>query len=259
MLPTITAAALAGLVGSPHCVGMCGPFALACGNRLRDSLAWHAGKILTYATLGAVAGWTGRSVPGPAWVASAISAALVIWFAAALAGLAPEPTLRVPGLTRLAGRTARRDGLASRLLFGVANGLLPCGLVYAALGIAVASADPRTGALAMAAFGVGTVPALSAFALGVRRLATDRPWTRKALAVLVLLTGLWIVAQRHRMAAGHTPPDPPSNSMSFNVGPAHTSYSREEPESFCGKLPHTRGGAALPGVNAGTGAWLRGP
>jgi len=201
-------------------------------------MAWHAGKTLSYATLGALAGWTGHSVPGPAWVATALSSILVIWFAAALAGLAPEPTVRLPGLARLAGRAALRDDVTSRLLFGIANGLLPCGLVYAALGIAVASADARTGALAMAAFGAGTVPALSAFALGVRRLAADRPWTRKALALLVLVTGLWIVAQRHRMAAGRTPPDPPSNSMSFNVGPAPPSYSREEPESFCGKLPH---------------------
>jgi sulfite exporter TauE/SafE len=248
MLPAIAAAALAGLVGSPHCVGMCGPFALACGGRLRHSLAWHTGKTLTYVTLGAVAGWTGHSVPGPAWIATAVSAALVIWFAAALAGWAPEPTLRFPGLARLAGRAAQRDDLGSRLLFGIANGFLPCGLVYAALGIAVASADARTGALAMAAFGIGTVPALSAFALGVRHLAADSPWTRKALAILVLVTGLWMVVRRQRMAEGHTTPDPPSNSVSFNVGLAIPSYSREEPESFCGRLPHI-----------GTEPSLRGP
>jgi len=239
MLPAIAAAALAGLLGSPHCVGMCGPFALACGGRLGHGLAWHAGKTLTYATLGAIAGWTGHSVPGPAWVATAISAALVVWFAAALAGLAPEPALRVPGLSRLAGRAAQRDDLASRFLFGVANGTLPCGLVYAALGVAVASADPLTGCLAMAAFGLGTVPALTAFAWGLRRIAADRPWTRRALAALVLVTGLWMVVHRQRMAPGHTPPDPPSNSMRLNVGPRQASYSREEPESFCGKLPHT--------------------
>jgi sulfite exporter TauE/SafE len=123
-----------------------------------------------------------------------------------------------------------------------------CGLVYAALGIAVASADARTGALAMAAFGIGTVPALSAFALGVRHLAADSPWTRKALAILVLVTGLWMVVRRQRMAEGHTTPDPPSNSVSFNVGLAIPSYSREEPESFCGRLPHI-----------GTEPSLRGP
>jgi len=199
MLTAVTAAALAGLVGSPHCVGMCGSFALACGGRLTHTVAWHSGKTLTYAALGAIAGFAGESVPGPTWVATAVSAAMVVWFAAGLAGIVPEPTLRFPGLAGLATRAARRGDLASRFVFGAANGLLPCGLVYAALGVAVASGDPLTGAVAMAAFGLATVPALATFGLGVRRLADHRPWIRRALAVVVLLAGLWVVFQRHGM------------------------------------------------------------
>jgi sulfite exporter TauE/SafE len=176
---------------------MCGSFALACGGRLTHTAAWHAGKTLTYAFLGALAGLAGESVPGPTLVATTVSAALVVWFAAGLAGIVPEPSLRVPGLARLATRAARRGDLPSRFVFGAANGLLPCGLVYAALGVAVAAGNPLTGAVAMAAFGVATMPALAAFGLGVRRLADSRPWTRRALAVVVLLAGLWVVFQRH--------------------------------------------------------------
>jgi hypothetical protein len=186
---------------------MCGSFALACGGRVRHTAAWHGGKILTYALLGGAAGWLGASVPGPAWVASAVSALLVAWFAAALAGLVPEPALRIPGLGRLATRAARRDDLASRFLFGMANGLLPCGLVYAALGIAVASGSAVTGFLAMTVFGLATVPALAAFGLGVRRAVGDRLWLRRGLAALVLVSGLWVVVQRHDVTpdsgAGH--------------------------------------------------------
>ena len=205
MLSAITAAALAGLVGSPHCVGMCGSFALACGGKLNHTAAWHVGKTLTYASLGALAGLAGESVPGPTWIATAVSATLVVWFAAGLAGVVPEPALRIPGLTRLATRAATRGDLASRFVFGMANGLLPCGLVYATLGIAVAAGDPLTGAATMAAFGLATVPALAVFGMGVRRLAGDRPWIRRALAVFVLLAGLWVVLQRHDMnpAMGH--------------------------------------------------------
>jgi sulfite exporter TauE/SafE len=202
MIPALSAAALAGLVGSPHCIGMCGSFALACGGRVSHTAAWHAGKTLTYASLGAIAGFAGDAVPGPTWVASALSAALVVWFAAGLAGLTPEPTLRIPGLTHLATRAARRGDLGSRFLFGMATGLLPCGLVYATLGIAVASGSALTGALAMAVFGLATAPALAVFGLGVRRVAGERPWTRRALAVLVLVAGLWVVFQRQGMAAG---------------------------------------------------------
>lgn len=200
MISAISAACLAGLVGSPHCIGMCGSFALACGGRASHTAAWHAGKVLTYALLGALAGLAGHLVPGPLWVATLVSAALVVWFAAGLAGLAPEPALKIPGLTSLATRAATRGDLGSRFLFGMATGLLPCGLVYATLGIAVASASAVTGALAMAAFGLGTAPALAAFGLGVRRLAGERPWSRRALAVLVLVAGLWVVFQRHGRA-----------------------------------------------------------
>jgi sulfite exporter TauE/SafE len=160
-----------------------------------------------------MAGWIGHSVPGPTWVATSVSAILVVWFATGLAGVVPEPTLRIPGLTRFATRAATRGDLTSRFVFGMANGLLPCGLVYATLGIAVASGDPLTGAAAMAAFGLGTTPALAAFGLGVRRLAGERPWVRRSLALLVLLAGLWVVIQRHTMTPGmahgeHLPEQP---------------------------------------------------
>ncbi|MDP2958235.1 MAG: sulfite exporter TauE/SafE family protein [Longimicrobiales bacterium] len=211
MISAISAAALAGLVGSPHCIGMCGSFALACGGRASHTAAWHAGKILTYALLGALAGFAGDLVPGPTWVATVVSAALVIWFAAGLAGLVPEPSLKIPGLTHLATRAATRGDLGSRFLFGMATGLLPCGLIYATLGIAVASGSALTGALAMAAFGLGTTPALAAFGLGVRRLAGERRGTRRVLAVLVLVAGLWVVVQRHgRAGMAHGGPMTPA-------------------------------------------------
>ena len=210
MISAISAAALAGLLGSTHCIGMCGGFALACGGRASHTAAWHAGKTLTYAFLGALAGLLGHLVPGPLWVATVVSGLLIVWFAAALAGLVPEPTMKIPGLARLATRAASRGDLGSRFLFGMATGLLPCGLIYATLGIAVASGDALTGVLAMAAFGLGTIPLLATFGLGVRRVAGERLWTRRVLAVLVLVTGLWVVFQRHGKAGmayqGHMAP-----------------------------------------------------
>jgi len=196
MLSALTASFLAGLVGSPHCVGMCGPFALACTGRGTHTAAWHLGKATSYAVLGALAGSFGAALPGPAWLGPTVSAGLVIWFAASLAGLVPEPTVRIPGLTRVASAAARNGDLASRFVFGLVNGLLPCGLVYAALGLAVAAGSPWLGALSMTAFGLGTVPALAALGLGARRLVSEKPWARKALAGAVLLAGLWMVARR---------------------------------------------------------------
>jgi sulfite exporter TauE/SafE len=196
LIQILGAAALMGLVGSLHCVGMCGPFALACSGRASHALAWQAGKLATYAALGAVAGFTGAALPGPAWIPQLVSAALIVWFGAAMAGLVPEPTVSVPGLTRFAARAAGKGDLVSRTLFGAANGLLPCGLVYAALGLAISAGNLVAGSLAMVAFGLGTAPLLTTVALSAHRLLHQQPWARRALAVVATLAGLWVVASR---------------------------------------------------------------
>ena len=196
LIEILGAAALMGLVGSLHCVGMCGPFALSCGGRASHVAAWQAGKLVTYSALGAVAGFTGAVLPGPAWLPQIFSAVLIVWFGAAMAGLLPEPTVQLPGLTRFATRAAGKRDVGSRLVFGAANGLLPCGLVYAALGLAIASGEAATGALAMIAFGLGTVPLLTTVAFSAHRILHQHPRARRALAVVATLAGLWVVASR---------------------------------------------------------------
>jgi len=185
-----------GLVGSVHCVGMCGPFALSCGGRPSHVASWQGGKLATYAALGAVAGFTGAVLPGPTWIPQLLSVALILWFGAAMAGLLPEPAVHLPGLTRFATRAAGKGDLVSRVLFGAANGLLPCGLVYAALGLAIASGDAAMGALTMVAFGLGTAPLLTTVAFSAHRILHQHPRARRALAVVATLAGLWVVVSR---------------------------------------------------------------
>jgi sulfite exporter TauE/SafE len=193
---------LAGLTGSPHCVAMCGAFASACARHPAGLGAWHVGRIVGYAILGAVAGALGAVLPGPAWLPSAVAAAFLLWFAASLAGLLPEPRLVLPGLSR-AGRLLHDDrGAGAQLAFGVMNGFLPCGLVYSALSLPVAIATPLGGAAAMAAFGLGTVPATSLAALSLRRLSLTSLAARRAIAALVLAVGLWSIASRAGLLPG---------------------------------------------------------
>lgn len=205
MLPTLAGALLAGLAGSPHCVGMCGGLVTAAAPRPVQAVAWSAGRLVTYAALGALAGATSGALPVPSWLALAMATLLLLWFAASLAEL-PLPRLPVPAaLHRLGSRLLGRQDLASRFAFGVVNGLLPCGLVYAALSLPVALADPLAGAAAMLAFGLGTVPALSLAAMGLRRLVAGTLWRRRALAAVVLLVGVATLADR---AAPGLPPSP---------------------------------------------------
>ncbi len=85
-------------------------------------------------------------------------------------------------MARLAGR--------SRVLFGMATGLLPCGLVYAATSLALAAEHPAWGAVVMLAFGLATVPALALASRGLRELSRRRPATRRVMAAGVFALGL---------------------------------------------------------------------
>jgi hypothetical protein len=196
MVGVIAAAFVAGLLGSLHCVGMCGAFAASCARTPSGLPAWHLGRVGTYALLGALAGAAGQLLPGPAWLPASLATALLVWFALALAGFVPEPRLVPPGLESAGRRAIQSAAPGAQFIFGVVNGFLPCGLVYSALTIPVALAAPLPGALAMAAFGAGTVPALSLAAFGLRRLLMATLWRRRLFATLVLATGLWTIWTR---------------------------------------------------------------
>jgi len=204
MLELIGGAGVAGLIGSIHCIGMCGSFAVACGGTARQSFFWHAGRLTTYMVLGALAGAFGGSIPGPGWVAGVISTLLIVYFAAVLAGLLPEPQVSIPGVQRAATKLISRPEAGARYLFGLVNGLLPCGLVYATLAVPVALGDPGKGAAAMLLFGLGTVPALATITFGLRKIAFQDMRLRRLLAAGVLVAGLWSIGMRQGvLGSGH--------------------------------------------------------
>lgn len=195
MFPALFGSLLAGLAGSPHCIGMCGGLIVASGAKA-PSWPHTAGRLVTYGVLGALAGGLSHQAALPWQAALFLSVAMLFWFAASLAEL-PLPRLHAPAfLSRLGGRLIRRPDLASRFAFGLVNGLLPCGLVYAALSIPVALADPLLGALAMVLFGLGTVPALTFAVAGLRRLAAGSLARRRLLGAAVFLIGLLTLASR---------------------------------------------------------------
>jgi len=206
---TITAASIAAIAGSPHCIGMCGPLACAAGTDARAQVAYHVGRIGTYVTLGALAGAIGSVAPLPAGVATGVAAILLVVFSLSLAGLLPEPRA-LPGLARLGARFASQQTVPSRLAFGVVNGLLPCGLVYATLALPMAAADPFVGAVGMGVFGLLTVPALAAAAFGLRAVLNRTPAVRGLLASAVLVSGLFALGLRDGWFVDPADPDEPA-------------------------------------------------
>jgi sulfite exporter TauE/SafE len=179
-------------------------------SRPAGAAAWHAGRLTTYATLGGIAGAAGQFIPGPSWLPAVVAALLLTWFALAIAGLVPEPRVRIPGIGKAGVALAGREGVGWRYLFGVTTGFLPCGLVYSALALPVALASPAAGALAMLAFGLGTVPALATLSAALQRVLRSGVWPRRALAAVILATGLWSIARREGLVGPGPHMHPPA-------------------------------------------------
>lgn len=173
-----TAFMLGGL-GGLHCAGMCGPLMLALGGgRLGTGrffvsrLVYQLGRVTTYGVLGLVLGLAGRTLHFAGvqrWASISLGLALLV-------GLFVSPRfLSLPGIVgqvvRLKGWMAgylQRRTLASMGTLGVLNGLLPCGLVYAAGAGAATAGGILDGGLFMLAFGLGTLPVTLGISLSGR-------------------------------------------------------------------------------------------
>ena len=189
--PLALAMFLAGAAGSvTHCAVMCGPLVLAqvaalppegCARARITAgarLPYHLGRLTTYGLLGAVAGVAGhglvRAVSGAAApIAILLGIAAIIAAHAAWRGRAARRAGTLSGwLTRMS-RPLLGPGWSKGVRLGLLLGLLPCGMIYAALSVAAASASPWRGAVLMLAFGAGTLPGLVSIgtvgrAMGIR-------------------------------------------------------------------------------------------
>jgi len=205
----IWTAFLIGLGGSFHCVGMCGPLALALpgGGAARlplliGRLLYNAGRVITYALLGGLFGLVGGMVQmaGLQQTLSVVMGAAII-----LAGLAPLLGRRVPlsgaflvravaALKNALSRLFRSGDRSSLLLIGLLNGLLPCGFVYLGLAGSLTTGSVAGGMAYMALFGLGTVPLMLAVSLSGQLVSLDaRQWARRLLPVGMLLLGTLFV------------------------------------------------------------------
>jgi sulfite exporter TauE/SafE len=213
---------LSGLVGSlGHCLGMCGPLVLMVGLQLRTGglaalphhLLYHLARVAVYALLGAIVGVVGSLLglgSGLNRLAGATSLALgllVVLLGLGYLGWLPLSRLDASAgwLSQAMGRALRRGGFLGVLLLGAINGLLPCGLVYSALLLAATTGGALPAALGMALFGLGTLPALVAVALGAGTLsARFRQVLTRIAGVVIVVAGLQL-ALRGLAALGAIP------------------------------------------------------
>jgi sulfite exporter TauE/SafE len=197
MTELVGVAVVTGVLGSIHCAAMCGPLAAAGGR----PVAYLAGRLVSYAALGALFGLIGEHalchlpVETVQTVAALLVGAFAVWKAVTVARRPrPAPALqlgrrRVPLLARVLSLLPRRGfGL------GLATGFLPCGMLIPAWTLAMGSGGAPAGAAVMAAFWLGTSPGLLAPLVAARlargllarvpRAVQGAAWAALALWVL---------------------------------------------------------------------------
>lgn len=217
MFPLIIAVLTASVLGSTHCVGMCGAFVAfaVAGNDLANpgaprplasrallNAAYNLGRLVTYLTLGSIAGAIGSAIDlgggmlGVQRAAAIAAGAIMVGFGivAVLRHMGVHvPRMPLPKrMTELAkvahAKAFELSPLARAGMVGLLTTLLPCGWLYAFVITAAGTAHPLYGAITMLAFWLGTLPVLAALGLGIQSL------TGRLRRHLPLVTSLALVA-----------------------------------------------------------------
>jgi sulfite exporter TauE/SafE len=216
---------VASLFGSLHCAGMCGPLvvfamgsteAQSLGSRLLVQVAYHGGRLATYALVGAVCGLVGAALDlGGALVGLHRVAALLAGGMMVLVGLVAVlryagvrmPHVPAPPFLLRIVQWGQRAAIGLQpvprsLVIGLLTAFLPCGWLYAFAIIAAGTASGLWGAAVMVAFWLGTVPVLASLGVGVQ--AVTGTVGRKIpliTALVVVVLGLYTIAGRMTIPA----------------------------------------------------------
>lgn len=210
-----------GALSSFHCVGMCGPLALALPvqnlGRTKKQFAlfsYHIGRVTTYALLGAIFGLLGRQV----YIAGFqrwFSILLGIMVLLILAQFIYSKQSIQPGIInqfqnkvrQLMGYFLRARKPFSFLLLGMANGLLPCGMVYLAIAGALNSNSLWDGIFFMTAFGLGTFPAMLTLSFfGFMANITARNNIKKLTPYIIAVMGILLILRGLNMGIPYLSP-----------------------------------------------------
>ncbi len=218
---------LIALLGGVHCLAMCSGIALAAEraqpsvrmvSRRRlwfEQLVMHLGRLTTYALLGAAMGALGATVWRQQWLPIqrglfALASTLLVVYGVLLLSRTAADVWRGAWLERLLGRLSAglaavatrarawlllrtRSPFAGRYLTGLAWGLVPCGMVYGALAVALLAGNAASGAVVMLVFGAGTLPNLlmmSGVAGWLRGVSRMR-WARGIAGAGIAGFGIW--------------------------------------------------------------------
>lgn len=217
-------ALILGLLGSLHCVGMCGPIAFMLPvnrsnsyEKVSQIAMYHFGRLLAYSLIGLVFGLVGKSlyIFGIQQQLSIIIGVLMIIVALLPHQIIGKYNLSKPLYKLISkvktslGKALKKKTADTFLTIGFLNGFLPCGLVYMAVFGAVATGSLLEGSLYMILFGIGTIPLMtSAIYLGKFLNSKVKQRIQKAIPVFVVVIGFLFILRGLGLGIPYISPAP---------------------------------------------------
>lgn len=222
-----------GLLGSFHCVGMCGPIAFMLPvdrsnstRKIVQIFTYHFGRLLAYSIIGLVFGLAGKSlyIFGFQQQLSIIIGVLMI-----VVILIPVKTFNkynfskpvyklISKVKSALGQALKKKTADTFLTIGFLNGFLPCGLVYMAVFASLATGSALQSSLYMILFGLGTIPLMtSAIYLGKFLNATIKQRITKAIPVFVVIIGLLFILRGLGLGIPYISPAPITEIVSGDI------------------------------------------
>ena len=205
---------ITGLLGSFHCVGMCGPIALSLPINEEHSyfrlvagrVLYNLGRVFTYSIMGLLFGLFGKGIhlaglqQGAAIVIGAVVIIMLLYQYTGQRWLISPTWLDsfTAPIKILFSRFYQKNTYSSLFTIGVLNGLLPCGFVYLGIAGALTTNSAINGAIYMALFGLGTLPMMLFLSLGGKLLPLNfrkkvtkaSPYLMLVVAVLIMVRGM---------------------------------------------------------------------
>lgn len=229
----LLSAIILGLMGSLHCVGMCGPIAFMLPvdrsnnlNKFTQIFVYHFGRVFSYGIIGLVFGFLGKGlfVFGMQQKLSVLIGVIMI-----LLVLVPYKTFNRYNLSKpiyriiskikgKLGKELQKKTADTFLTIGFLNGFLPCGLVYMALFGAIAMGNPWQGSLYMILFGLGTIPLMTTAVYAGNFLNEKvRQHFRRAIPIFIIIIGVLFIIRGMGFGIPYLSPKPVVEVVSTQV------------------------------------------
>lgn len=228
----LISAIIFGLLGSFHCIGMCGPIAFMLpidrANKTKgffQILNYHLGRLFTYSLIGLLFGFLGK---GFYFFGFQQQLSIIVGFLMIITILFPKILQKLSFSKKIStlvlkiknslGAALKKKGNDTFFTIGFLNGFLPCGLVYMAVFGALATSNALTGSLYMFLFGLGTIPLMTAFVyLGNFTKGNFKKNIQKAIPVMVIFIGVLFIIRGLGLGIPYVSPAPVLDLVSNNA------------------------------------------